>query len=721
MASGYEKLRTPPVAASPLPQLPQGWMVMQDPSGSGRPLYCNPATGQTSYARPIARVLPPGWVKLPTPDGKTVFFHPETQKCSSEWPQEAPKVHSQQAQMPQLNRYATAPGNIATQAKPDIFRSQTVPGHTPQSSPLITMSINAEAARKAVPGLDEVYAVHQLSEKNNTRALSQKFNSDLAQTTSAMKEATISGAAVATRSAKVVGHTLGSRRKMAKASKKMLVHTGALGVHTVRAVKSVMGEMVDAADKKGKYQPKVRPFVPYDGQLQEQIVGQVHAYEYQQQHQINMAHTAVGQPLPSPTPPAGPVPVRIPARRPVAPLSVSVKPSFSNQTSIDVQASFNPSVEVPSVTPPGAPAIAPAPAQASQSTSSAPIAEDDGENNTLSVAAPPLEPHQTCSASSTQALQASPGETLTPSSVQVQQISPQTAPTPPSVGTGVSGLANMQAIRPNLAATQQQSAPLTSVQAQGSLTIDASSGPPSYAQATGQPASTPVTARPPRRPLSQAATTRPQRPVAGRPSGNPAATVGQPGTAQYVTYQPEQPIYQSQQVIYADQGSYASTQLMASDPQPLIVEQNQTIIQQSSGGQDAMMAQLQMQMAQQSATDQLLSQQNADTQNMLLAQAQMASAQPVCVEQNFYVDQSQNMDICNVQENNMTAYADYGGTDEVVTFAAAGYVEAYAMETAGEEVVYVEDGAAEDWFYEADATGEMYEADLGGDDTELCF
>jgi hypothetical protein len=164
---------------------------------------------------------------------------------------------------------------------------------------------------------------------------------------------------------------------------------------------------------------------------------------------------------------------------------------------------------------------------------------------------------------------------------------------------------------------------------------------------------------------------------------------------------------------------------MLSDPQPLIIEQNQTIIQQTSDGQDLMFAQLQMQMAQQSATDQLLLQQNADTQNMMLAQAQMASAQqPVCVEQNIYVNQSQNVDICNVQENNVTAYADYGGTGEVVTFADVGY-GTYATETAGEEVVYVDEGAAAEEFYEVeyeeDATGEMYEADLGRDDTELCF
>jgi hypothetical protein len=104
----------------------------------------------------------------------------------------------------------------------------------------------------------------------------------------------------------------------------------------------------------------------------------------------------------------------------------------------------------------------------------------------------------------------------------------------------------------------------------------------------------------------------------------------------------------------------------------------------------------------------------------------MASAQqPICVEQNFYVDQSQNVDICNVQENNVTAYADYGGTGGVVTFADVGDGETYYTETAGEEVVYVEEGAAAEGFYEVeyeeDATGEVYEADLGGDDTELCF
>ena len=127
---------------------------------------------------------------------------------------------------------------------------------------MVTVSINADAARRVVPGFEEAYAVHQLSERNNTRVLSQKFNSDLAQTTSAMKEVTISGAAVATRSAKVVGQTLVSRQKMAKASKKMVVHTGALGVKTGRAVKGIMSEMVDAADKKGKYQAQTGVTLP---------------------------------------------------------------------------------------------------------------------------------------------------------------------------------------------------------------------------------------------------------------------------------------------------------------------------------------------------------------------------------------------------------------------------------------------------------------------------
>ncbi|EXJ55531.1 hypothetical protein A1O7_08459 [Cladophialophora yegresii CBS 114405] len=614
------------------------------------------------------------------------------------------------------------------------------------------MSVNTEAARKAVPGLEEAYAVHQLSEKNNTRTLTQKFNSDLTQTTSAMKEVTISGAAVATRSAKVVGHTLVSRTKLAKASKKMLVHTGALGVKTGRAVKGVMNEMVDAADKKGKYQPKVRPFVPYDGHPQAQVLGQVHAYEYQQQQQADIAQPPAAQPLPNPMPAAAPVPSKIPARKPVRPLSVSLNPSFSNQTSINVQASINPSVSMPSTTSAGMPTVAPAPGQVSQSTNSAVTEENDGAINAPPVATQSFQPHQTShSTASTQGAQATQEETSIHSAVPVQQQPPQTAPAPPTTAAGLPGLTGVQpgaAIQPSTAAPQQQSNPMISVQAQGPLTIDASISPPSYAQATGQPASTSGagTARPPRRPLPQSAITRPQRPVAERPSGNPGTTVNQPSAAQYATCQLGQTIYQyqNQQVTYADQGMYASIQpmILASNPQPVVIEQNQTIIQQTPAEQDPMFAAMQMQMTQQSATDQLLLlQQNADTQNMMLAQAQMASAQqqqPVYVEETFYVDQSQNVEVCNVEEDNMTAYTaytdytDYGGTAEVVSYTDAMYGEgeAYATGTAGDEVVYIEEDAtavaggsyAVDYQAEAMGTGEMYEADVGVDEgqTELC-
>ncbi len=253
MASINEKAGLSVASFSPLPPLPQGWLAMQDPSGSGEPLYFNSLTGQTSYARPVVRILPPGWVNSQTPDGKTIFIHLETQRCSLEWPQQVQEVQTQQPQMPQLSRYTTTPGNITAQGRPDLFRSQTVPVRPPQSPPIVSLNINAAVVRKAVPGLEEAYAVHQLSERNNTHTLSQKFNSDMAQTTSAMREASISGAAVATRSAKVVGQTLVSRKAMAKASKKMLVHTGAFGVKTGRAVKGVMGEMGDAADERGKY------------------------------------------------------------------------------------------------------------------------------------------------------------------------------------------------------------------------------------------------------------------------------------------------------------------------------------------------------------------------------------------------------------------------------------------------------------------------------------
>jgi len=93
---------------------------------------------------------------------------------------------------------------------------------------MVSLNINAAAARKAVPGSKKL-TLCTSSLRGQHSVLAQKFNSDLAQTTSAMTESPFpehDGYEVS----EVVGQTLVSRKKMAKASKKMLVHTGAFGV-----------------------------------------------------------------------------------------------------------------------------------------------------------------------------------------------------------------------------------------------------------------------------------------------------------------------------------------------------------------------------------------------------------------------------------------------------------------------------------------------------------
>ena len=160
-------------------RIASSWLEMQDPSG--RTMYYNPTSGKTSWARPVVRQLPPGWVKSQTPDGKTIFLHPETQRCSFEWPEQP-----QPAQMPQLSRNTTTTEASTTNQKPALVRSQTVPAQPSQKAPLLTVGVNAEVARRMVPGVNEALAVHQLAQQNNSAALTQKFNSDLAHTTAAL-------------------------------------------------------------------------------------------------------------------------------------------------------------------------------------------------------------------------------------------------------------------------------------------------------------------------------------------------------------------------------------------------------------------------------------------------------------------------------------------------------------------------------------------------------
>ncbi|KAJ9613020.1 hypothetical protein H2200_002961 [Cladophialophora chaetospira] len=738
MASAYEKTPISAVAHLPVTPLPPGWLAMQDPLGSGKVLYYNASTGRTSYARPVIRILPPGWVRSQTPDGKTIFVHIETQRCSLEWPQEAATVQPQQVQMPQLSRHITTPGNATAPSRPDPVRSQTAPVRTPQSPPMVTLNINSAAARKAVPGFEEAYAVHQLSERNNTQVLSQRFNSDLAQTTSAMREVTISGAAVATRSAKVVGQTLASRKKMAKVSKKILVHTGALGVKTGRAVKGVMGEMVDAADQKGKYQPKVRTFVPYDGQAQPQVVDQVHAYEYQHHQQMVVSQPQLNQQISGPSPAPTPVPAKIPARKPVRPFSVSIHPSMSNQASINLQAAWPPNNTVLPTTSVGPPAVAPAAGLVSQLSSSAAATtvEAGGASSHIPVVetAVTMDPTPQILA----AAQGNQDPTIQfagDGTVQVLQQPAPVASLPSNSLVASTNLQQVQPPQPNVGVPQHHISPSLSIQAQGSLTIATSTNPPSYAQATAVPVATTATIRPARRPLPQSVHAPLLRPVTvQRPPPQPqtgpqytTALAADPTTVQYITHPQEQIVqYQAQQVVSAAQPPYGPAQPFTAGSQPVVIEQNQSIIQQSTNGQDLMLAQMQMQMAQQSAADQLLLQQNANVQSMMLARSQVTSAQqPVLVDQNIYVDQSQQVDVTNFQETNMTAYTDYGAATEVVTFADTGYEEAYVTGTAGEELVFADEtSAAGDYYeveYEIDAADEIYGADLGVEDTEVAL
>jgi WW domain len=64
--------------------LPPGWTEMKDPSG--KLIFYNTASGQTSWRRPRIRTLPHGWQKTQTPEGRTAFICVENGTVSYEWP-----------------------------------------------------------------------------------------------------------------------------------------------------------------------------------------------------------------------------------------------------------------------------------------------------------------------------------------------------------------------------------------------------------------------------------------------------------------------------------------------------------------------------------------------------------------------------------------------------------------------------------------------------------
>jgi hypothetical protein len=69
----------------------------------------------------------------------------------------------------------------------------------------MTVNVDGNLARKVVPGIEGAYAIHQLSENNNCNVLSKALVHDMGVASNAIKD-------------------------MAKMSKKMVVHTGTLGV-----------------------------------------------------------------------------------------------------------------------------------------------------------------------------------------------------------------------------------------------------------------------------------------------------------------------------------------------------------------------------------------------------------------------------------------------------------------------------------------------------------
>lgn len=276
--------------------LPPGWIEMKDPSG--RDIFVNTATGQSSWQRPIVRRLPPGWQKSQTPDGKVIFIHPESGRSSYEWP--AAQSHGSdfagaapptQEVSPPLQPIGYSPGD----RPPYQGRSQSTPSYRPQGGSLMTANVEGALATKVAHGGQEAYTINQLSENHNCNVLSKALVHDIGVTSSAIKDTTVIAASLAVRQAKTVTKTVMNPTKMRKMSKKMVVHTGALGVKTGRACKGLIHEMVDAADKKGRYQPKQHQFMPNGTQP---LQGPQRVFRIDQHGQSQMHPLSQAPPIP---------------------------------------------------------------------------------------------------------------------------------------------------------------------------------------------------------------------------------------------------------------------------------------------------------------------------------------------------------------------------------------------------------------------------------------
>lgn len=66
------------------PGLPPEWIEMKDPGG--KLIFCDTASGQTSWRRPMIFTLPLGWQMTQTPDGRTPFISAENGTVSYGWP-----------------------------------------------------------------------------------------------------------------------------------------------------------------------------------------------------------------------------------------------------------------------------------------------------------------------------------------------------------------------------------------------------------------------------------------------------------------------------------------------------------------------------------------------------------------------------------------------------------------------------------------------------------
>lgn len=545
-------------------------------------------------------------------------------------PQLQPQPQPQVVPMPQITRFTTAPGKPAAIGTPTLNRSQTAPVQASQDPLSATVSVNTTMARKAVPGYGQALAVHQLSDRNNSTVLTRKFAADLAVTTTAMKDATISGASLATRQAKVAGQIMVDPKRMQKMSKKMVIKTGAMGVKTGRALKSMMGEMVEAADKKGKYQPKNRQFVPYDGQVEYQMKipvqgpaqapETIHDTEYQQQQQ-QQQHLLTSQPqqvsLQSVTQThVGTIPPTttggIPARRPIRPQSVAISGilPFTQANQSQMPAIVNPGPGAESVqqyVSYGSPA-----ALGGQYTLGLQVdVEGQITHNASSAPAtinPPLIAQQPT------ATQQGPNAlTQTVASVDISSHLTVQSPTAnPSLLAGVLPTAHLATPNnPHPVNASQNPTNSYSLQAQGSVTIQASaevSPPPPYTQAVPSygttTASQTVNRVPPRRRPAPSASHQPPQPIYHQPQNGPHY-VGLPqdqispvpgaagggsssggGNIVYGTYNLVQP-QPSTVMVYQDAPTLPYTmqhqmlgQMLAPPEQNIIIEQNQTIIQQ---------------------------------------------------------------------------------------------------------------------------------------------